>query len=167
MQRMTHLMLALLLAVVASGIARAQAPSATTTDADRDAVLAVVQAFFDTMETKDVEAARRLLLPESRFHAVGERDGAPTLRTFTAESYLKDLPGRTTAVRERMWNPEVKVHGGIASVWTPYDFWRDGTLSHCGVDVFELVKTPEGWRIAGAAYTVERDCAPSPLGPLR
>jgi hypothetical protein len=67
-----------------------------------------------------------------------------------------------------MWNPEVRVHGPIASVWTAYDFWVDGKFSHCGVDVFDLVKTAEGWKISGGAYTVERTgCAPSPLGPLK
>jgi hypothetical protein len=34
------------------------------------------------------------------------------------------------------------------------------------VDAFDLVKTPEGWKIAGGVYTVERTgCPPSPLGP--
>jgi hypothetical protein len=35
-----------------------------------------------------------------------------------------------------------------------------------GVDAFDL-KTDEGWRIAGGAYTVESKCEPSPLGPLK
>jgi len=63
-------------------------------------------------------------------------------------------------VRERMWNPEVRIRGFIASVWTPYDFWSDGKFSHCGVDAFNLIKTDEGWRIAGGTYTVERECEP-------
>ena len=51
-------------------------------------------------------------------------------------------------------------------VWAPYDFHVNGAFSHCGVDVFSLVRTAEGWRIAAVAYTVEREgCAPSPLGP--
>ena len=58
------------------------------------------------------------------------------------------------------------MHGPIASVWTPYDFWVDGKFSHCGIDIFDLVKTAEGWKISGLTYTVERTgCAPSPLGP--
>jgi len=53
-------------------------------------------------------------------------------------------------------------------VWTPYDFWVDGKFSHCGIDIFDLVKTAEGWKISGATYTVERTgCAASPLGPLK
>jgi len=52
-------------------------------------------------------------------------------------------------------------------VWAPYDFWRDGKFSHCGVDAFDLIKTDEGWKIAGGGYTLESKCEPSPLGPLK
>ena len=143
----------------------AQGPNAPV--AERDAVVALVQAFFDTMAAKDVEGARRILLPEVRFHAVRQQDGAPRLRTFTNEEYLKGLSGGKQTVRERMWNPEVRIRGSIASVWTPYDFWTDGKFSHCGIDAFDLVKTADGWRIAGLTYTVETNCEPSPLGPLK
>jgi hypothetical protein len=135
---------------------------------DKAAVVATVQKFFDTMASRDVEGARAVLMPEGRLFAVREQNGQPAARASSIEDYLKGLPGRKAEYRERMWNPEVRVHGPIASVWTPYDFWVDGKFSHCGVDVFDLVKTPEGWKISGGAYTVERTgCAPSPLGPLK
>ena len=126
-----------------------------------------VQAFFDTMAAKDVEGARRLLMPRGAFHAMRERDGKPVIRPFTTRG-VPQGPGRDeTAVRERMWNPEVRIRGAIATIWTPYDFWTDGKFSHCGIDAFDLVKTDEGWKIAGGAYTVEAKCDPSPLGPLK
>jgi hypothetical protein len=134
---------------------------------EREAVLAAVQAFFDTMAANDVAGARRILTPEGRFYAVREQDGKSTMRTFTNEEYLKTLSERKQKVRERMWNPDVRIRGSIASVWTPYDFWIDGKLSHCGIDSFDLVKTAEGWKLAGGTYTNERNCEPSPLGPLK
>ena len=36
-----------------------------------------------------------------------------------------------------------------------------------GINAFDLVKTAEGWKIAGGIYTVESKCEPSPLGPLK
>ena len=109
--------LVVLLLVQASPIAVAQGQPAP---AERDAVVKTVQAFFDTMAAKDVEGARRIMMPQALFNGVGERDGKPTLRTFTNEEYLKDLAGMKQALRERMWNPEVRIRGAIASVWTPY-----------------------------------------------
>ena len=68
---------------------------------------------------------------------------------------------------ERIWDPEVKIRGPIANVWTPYDFWIDGKFSHCGIDSFDLIKVDGQWKISGIMYTVESDCKPSPLGPLK
>jgi hypothetical protein len=61
----------------------------------------------------------------------------------------------------------VRVHESIATVWAPYDLWIDGKFGHCGVDTFDLIKTVEGWKIAGGAFTMEVKCEPSPLGPLK
>jgi len=88
-------------------------------------------------------------------------------QSFTNEEYVARLQQSKRTSRERIWNPELRVHGLIATVWAPYDFWVDGKYSHCGVDVFDLIKTDEGWKIAGGAFTMEAQCEPSPLGPLK
>jgi hypothetical protein len=150
-----------LLCLFACATAAAQPPS------ERDAVLQVVQTFFDTMTARDVEGARKILQPQGRFHAMQMRDGKPDVRAFANEEYFADLQASKTRMQERIWNPEVRIHGAIATVWAPYDFWIDGKFSHCGVDAFDLIKTEDGWKLAGGVYTVESRCDPSPLGPLK
>ena len=143
-------------------LAQAQAPS----QAERDAVLGAIQTFFDTMTARDVEGARRVVAPEGRMFSAVEGKGSPSLRSRTLEEYLGVLGTLKQTYKERFWEPEVRIQGPIAMVWTPYDFWVDGKFSHCGIDVFNLVKTPEGWKISGGVYTVQEEgCAPSPLGP--
>lgn len=135
---------------------------------EHDAVMKTVQAFFDTMTASDVEGARKVLQPQGRFHAMRIKDGKPDVHAFSNEEYFADLQaGSKQKMQERIWNPEVRINGLIATVRAPYDFWIDGKLSHCGVDNFDLIKTEEGWKIAGGVYTVEQKCAPSPLGPLK
>jgi hypothetical protein len=134
---------------------------------EQDAVLKTLQAFFDTMTTRDVEGARKILQPQGRFHAMRMMEAKPEPRPFANEEYLADLRASKQTMRERIWNPAVIVHGAIATVTAPYDFWIDGKFSHCGVDAFQLIKTDEGWKIAGGVYTVEAACEPSPLGPLK
>lgn len=143
------------------------ASSSAQSSADRDAVLKTVQLFFDTMTARDVEGARKILVPEGRFHPMDMRKPDAVPRSFSNEEYFGRLQKGTRTSRERMWNPEVRVHGSIATVWTPYDFWVDGKFSHCGVDAFDLIKTPDGWKIAGGTFTMESKCEPSPLGPLK
>jgi hypothetical protein len=155
------------IATIVALTAVAASVSAQSATAETDAVLKTVQTFFDTMTAQDVEGARAVLQPQGRFHAMSLRDGKPDVRAFSNEEYFAILQASKQKMRERIWNPEVTVHGLIATLRAPYDFWIDGKLSHCGVDAFDLIKTEEGWKIAGGVYTVENDCAPSPLGPLK
>ena len=132
---------------------------------ERESVMKTVQAFFDTMTARDVDGARQVLQPQGRFHAMSMKDGKPDVRAFANEEYFANLQASKQKMQERIWNPEVRISGLIATVWAPYDFWLDGKFSHCGVDQFDLIKTEDGWKIAGGVYTVERQCTPSPLGP--
>ena len=153
--------------ILAAALATASLAMAQPGSADRDAVLKTVQAFFDTMAARDVQGAREVLQPQGRFHAMRMRDGKPDVHAFANEEYFADLQASKQHMRERIWNPEVRIHGLIANVTAPYDFWIDGKLSHCGTDSFDLIKTDKGWKIAGGIYTVESKCEPSPLGPLK
>jgi hypothetical protein len=131
------------------------------------AVLAAVQSFFDSMAAKDVEAAREVLVPEGRFFSVRIIDGEKVVRSLTNEEYLDGLAKSEGDWLERMWDPEVRIRGDLATVWTAYDFHLNGEFSHCGVDAFNLMKIEGTWRITGGSYTVEREgCEASPLGPV-
>jgi hypothetical protein len=119
---------------------------------DREEVIATVQKLFDAMAARDVEAARKVMVPEGRLFS-------------TNEEFIDGLGRTQQKFLERMWNPEVRVHGAIATLWADYDSHLDGKFSHCGIDAFDLVRTADGWKIAGGVYSIERTgCAPSPLG---
>src|SRR5688500_14997930 len=103
----------LMFALGQAGAAAPQAPAGPAAG-DREAVLAVVQSFFDTMAAGDAAAARRVLLPEGRFVSVRQAEEGPVSRTQTVEKYLAGLSTQKQKLRERMWNPEVRIHGAIA-----------------------------------------------------
>ena len=102
------------------------------------------------------------MVPEGRFHAMDMRQPHMDPQSFTNAEYFARLRQSKETHRERIWDPDVRVHGSIATVWAPYDFWTDGKFSHCGVDAFDLIKTSDGWKISGGAFTMEAKC---PLGP--
>ena len=135
---------------------------------DSAAVVAVVQRLFDAMATRDTAAARALILPGARFASVRSTPPTSPGRFQSDTAFIASLAGSGDRLLERMWNPLVRVQGRIADLWAPYDFHIGPRFSHCGVDVVTLIRTPDGWRISGIAYTVETTgCAPSPLGPPR
>ena len=75
------------------------------TDADRDAILTTVQALFDALRERDGSILREIVHPAVVMHSVeaGE-DGA-----------------RSISTSERMFDPEVRISGDLAMVWTPYE----------------------------------------------
>ena len=157
---MRRLPLALALLAIGAIPARAQ-------EDDREAILAVVQEFFDTMTAADSAGARAVMLPEGVSFGVREQADGLFLRSRSNADYIAALAGREERLVERMWDPTVLIHERLAVVWTSYDIWVDGEFLHCGVDAFTLLETEEGWKIASAAFTMEPSgCEPSPLGPL-
>ncbi len=157
----------LVVASLAFPVAAGAQETAAGADRERDAVLSVVQQFFDVLESRDVEAGALLVAPEGRFFSTREKDGEPVVRVSGRDDFLASLASGEEALLERMWDPEVRVRGPIATVWTLYDFHREREFSHCGVDAFSLVRTEAGWQIVSCVYTVEPSgCPDSPLGPV-
>jgi hypothetical protein len=145
--------------------AGALAQSAPTAP-EHEAILSVVDGFMNAISTNDFALLTRLRLEGGTNTIERPATSGGTLvtrRPFTPDG-LK--PGE---YRERYWDPIVHVRGKIAVVWTPYEFWQGGKTSHCGIDVFELVKEDGGWRIANMMWTVEPDACPAlrPSDPLR
>ena len=130
---------------------------------DEKEAITTVQRLFDAMTAHAADAARALFVPGAPLTAV-RADG--TVSNSTSEQFVSHVGAAKEPWLERMWDPKVLVRGGLAVVWTEYDFHLNGTFSHCGVDSVTLVKTAGQWKISGIAYTMEKTgCAPSPLGP--
>ena len=81
------------------------------------------------------------------------RNGVPVVETTSIDDFVKAIGGAKVSLNERIWDSEVRVDGDLATVWTKYDFLRAGAFSHCGVDAFQLARTPEGWKIIQIADT--------------
>jgi hypothetical protein len=128
---------------------------------ERQQVLAVVQQLFDGMRVKDTAKMRATLHPDARLIATGVREGTPFASLVAPTQWFSGVASANASkLDERLRNPVVQVDQGLASVWTEYTFYVDDRLSHCGVDLFHLVKLPEGWRIIDLADTRRREGCP-------
>ncbi|MBC7893912.1 MAG: nuclear transport factor 2 family protein [Cytophagaceae bacterium] len=140
-------------------------PSAASAQAPRDSVIATINEFFRAMTAKDSAASAAVLHPDGVMFSSSQRGDSTTLRRSTFASYLGSITTMKGDLLERMWEPTVLVHRQLATVWTAYDFHTDKKFSHCGVDVFNLMRHQGRWKIVSVAYTVEpTGCAESPLG---
>jgi len=151
----------LLLVSLASLASLCGCASAPRSNADRDAVLATVQAFFDAMHARDPEAAAATVLPDGVFVNTRTEDGKRVEKHFANGAWVEKLPLEQTVLLEEFTEtPTVLIDGDVAAVWAPYSFHIDGKPSHTGVDIFNLVRTDAGWRISGGAYSVVRPGVP-------
>ena len=127
------------------------------------AVIAAAQAMFDAMEALDPGAFRDSMVPDGFLMAVGFK----TMQRTTRDRFATRLSDQTRPMFERMWDPQVRIDGPVATLWAPYDFYRGIEFSHCGTDAFQLAKTPDGWRVVLVSYTVQMppDCSTHPGGP--
>jgi hypothetical protein len=99
------------------------------------------------------------------FDAMRDHDGDKLSSQFTSSALLQratvsgaikstDIQKFATSIsnaekelNEVLLSVEVQSQGNLASVWTPYVFYVDQKVSHCGVNSFQLVETKDGWKI--------------------
>jgi hypothetical protein len=130
---------------------QAETPSAP----DRAAILQTVDAFFLALGAADAEAMEML----HSSVALNVRN-APDDETKIRYHSLQELTDQMRnddfpVVRERYWNPTVLQRAGLAVVWAPYSIDVSDARLHCGVDVFNLSKHDDGWKIDALSFTIE------------
>ena len=140
---------------LASAAALALSFSLHATTSDEQAVLAPVNAMFDSMAKHDAAALKKPLLPGGTM--VLMRNGKPNQLTFDAFAEMIGKPGKAQ-IQERIHDPLVRIDNDLAVVWAPFDFLVDGKVDHCGTDLFNLVRVDGKWLIASVADTGRKDC---------
>jgi hypothetical protein len=119
-------------------------------------VMAVVHRLFDGMRAGDSAMARSAFDAMAELVSVSPPDssGFHHVSETPIDRFLAAIGTPHPDVwDERIFDAEVRVDGGLASVWTKYAFYRGEIFNHCGVDVFELALRPDGWKIIHVADT--------------
>jgi len=133
-----------------TGVVRAQSA--------QDSVKAAVNLLFTAM--KNADSAQ----------LVAAFDDSAVLQTIVVDSAGKTMArsypvtefaaaiGRLPkgAADEQVRMETLKVNGPLAQVWAPYHFYYNGTLLHCGVDAFQLIRVKGVWKILYIVDTREK-----------
>lgn len=138
--------------------AGANAPVVGQSGPPERTVVKVVERLFDAMRGSDSAKARSTFHPAAQLIGTYTRDGAPQVRINSIDAFIEALGTPHDQVwDERIWDVEVRMDGGLATVWTPYAFYLGDTFSHCGVDAFQLARGQDGWKIVSLADTRSHD----------
>lgn len=127
------------------------------TEIEKNSVMEKVNQFFVALEKKDTMLYNKLVLKGGQIWTVRKlKDSTKTsMRSFSDD--ITKLAGMNTVIQERPLSFEINIHQDIAIAWVPYTLSLSGKFSHCGVDVFTLLKTDDGWKIVNLSYSVEPD----------
>jgi hypothetical protein len=133
-------------------------------EAEEAAVVSVVTAMFDAMRAGDSAAMRATLHPSATMASAFLREGVPTLEREESMSGFLEAVGtpHEEVWDERIWDIEVDVDVPLATVWMKYAFYVGENFSHCGVDAFQLFKSPDGWQVFHIADTRRREGCETP-----
>ena len=126
-------------------------------DQEKKEILKKVQQFFDALETQDTVLFKSIILRDGQTWAISEKETTVKYSMSQFRDRLKRFINPAHVIQERMLGAEIKIQKRIAMAWVPYSLDISGKFSHCGIDIFTMLKTSEGWKIATAAYTVEPD----------
>ena len=128
---------------------------------DKKEILSLIDQFMIAVNTKDKNIFDKILYKSiHRIVTNIEKDGSTTHAVFDNDSSISKRMNKNNPdeFRERYWDAKIITDGNIASVWAPYDFYLNGLFSHCGVDLFYLVKDNGNWQIAHFGYTRNKKC---------
>lgn len=134
-------------------------PSRAAPSSDEQAVLLPLQNFLAGIAKGDKALMFAQVLPDAMITRV--KDGK-VIRT-PVRSLIEGMPplaGRK--LEERLYEPLVRIDEDLAIIWTRYDFFIDGKVAHCGVDVAEVVRRDGHWVITGLADTGRTTCGAAP-----
>ncbi len=150
-------LLAIFLLILASLSAN---PAAIAQDNSNAEVLETIDRFFEALNTKDAEGMRAVMTDAGYVRVASFAEGRPPYRERTFTDVWESIQSQEGALYEVYWDPTVLVHRDIAVAWMPYSFDYNGKRTHCGIDVFDLVRIEGKWKIASLMYTVEPNECP-------
>lgn len=110
----------------------------------------VVTTFFEGFHKGDTLLMRSVMAENTVMQTTfTDKEGNIRLTDGNANQLLMAIANRPSdqVWEERLLAYHVQMDGTLAHVWTPYEFWLNGTFSHCGANAFTLVKTSAGWKI--------------------
>jgi hypothetical protein len=108
-----------------------------------------VDQLFDGMRTGDSTLLQKVFDPNCSLTSFSRnKKDSVEIHKSDASSFIK-AAGKPHKEKwdERIYDVKILVDDRLATVWAPYKFYLGDQFSHCGVNVFTLIKSESGWKI--------------------
>lgn len=98
-----------------------------------------IDVFFEGLNSKDVTKIQSVCDEGLKLQSVSQNEkGEVSLTTDEAAKFFAAIAAVPNAIKleEKLLEYKIQYDGAMAHVWTPYEFYVDGKLSHKGVNSF-------------------------------
>ena len=130
-------------------------------NSETENVKATILEFFDAFHKQDTTVLKSLVTDKITLQSIStNKEGKTILKEDDFNLFVKNIASipKDRKFEEKLLDFNIQVDGNMANVWTPYEFWYQEKLSHCGVNSFQLIRLDGKWKIIYLVDTRRRDC---------
>jgi hypothetical protein len=121
-----------------------------------------IQNMFQAMANLDSSSLKMNFAPEMTLKSISKNKVGETItKEESSSQFLKIVGTKHEGLKldERILSFQILIDDNMAMVWTPYKFYLNDTFSHCGVNLFTMVKIKDEWKILAIVDTRRKtDC---------
>lgn len=124
-----------------------------------DSIKMVIDEMFvgmkegDTLKVKSCFSETAFLQTFSR-----QKDGVVDITTQNVSDFCKAIASMPKgAAEEKVVYKDIKVDGSMASVWTPFKLYFNGSFYSCGVNSIQMARLNGKWKIQYIIDTRRKD----------
>jgi len=118
-----------------------------------------IDDFFVGLNSKDTTVIRKQCYKGVIVQTIHKTKLGNQLKTDNFNDFLVSISTIPIDVKieEKILDYKIQVDGNLAHVWTPYEFYVNGSISHKGVNSFTLFKEKTDWQIIHLIDTRRRN----------
>ena len=119
-------------------------------EVEKGIVKNTIDSFFIAFHNKDAVALKKYAKPTMMLQSIGkDKEQVQRLTVSTYSDFVQSISNISDDVsfEEKILDYNIQIDGDMAHVWTPYEFWLNNVLHHCGVNSFQLFKKEDNWSI--------------------
>ena len=121
----------------------------STLHPQNDEVKQVVVTFFKGFHAKDSTIIKSVCAENMILQSIAESSKGTQLKNQSSKDFYHSIAtiSPTILFEEKLLDYSIQVDGAMAHVWTPYEFYLNGKISHKGVNAFTLFRDNGLWKI--------------------
>ena len=109
----------------------------------------VIVTFFKGFHAKDSTIIKSVCAENMILQSIAESSKGSQIKNQNPQDFYRSIATipSTMLFEERVLEYSIQLDGAMAHVWTPYEFYLNGKISHKGVNAFTLFKDNGLWKI--------------------